>query len=714
MNNRRWLYIFLIVLPAGLSAQNVDHWEMVVDASDTWRYFVGTTEPPADWNTETFDESSWPQGPGGFGYGDGDDGTTIQNTLSVYLRIRFTINDLSKISMANLHMDFDDGFVAYLNGVQFASMNVGATGHDQSATDLHEALLYQGIAPEVFQVPMGQLNDGENTLAIQVHNFNITSSDMTSNAFLMLGMNEAGTFYRPPPSWFEDPGDFSSTLPLVMINTNGQSILPEDRIIAEMGTIDNGPGVENSVGDAFNDFHGLIHIETRGESTQGFPKKSYGFETQDSTGANLNTQLLGLPTENDWVLYAPYSDKSLVRNVLTFRMARDSYRYASRTRYCELFLNGQYQGVYVLMEKIKRDNDRIDIDKLLPEDVSGDELTGGYVLRVDKIDFNDYPDWLSTPDPMAPGEGFISFQYFDPDGFELQQVQRDYIRNFIEGAESVLNSSTFLDTQNGYRKYFDIGSFIDYLLINEVTQEVDSYVFSTYLYKERDSDGGKIHMGPIWDFNLGYGNVDYYPKGLSTQGWVYEDGGRMYWFRRMMQDPLFESSFNCRWHDLRNGLWSDDVIFSYFDSLTNALTIPAQRNFERWPILGLYIWPNTFIGNTYAEEVGWLRDWLDRRLTWMDANIEECILGTEEQTIENDILIYPNPFSDKLNVQTRGNHGIRSVQIYDLSGRMVFQRLFINRMATVPLDIPDIRSGTYILRLEMTNGDQISRRIIKQ
>ena len=149
-----------------------------------------------------------------------------------------------------------------------------------------------------------------------------------------------------------------------------------------MGIIDNESGV-NFIGDTFSDYHGNITIESRGNSSQGQPKKPYRFETVTAEGENDNVSLLGLPEENDWVLYAPWSDKSLIRNVLTYQLSRELGHYASRTRYCELYLNEEYQGVYVLVEKIKRDANRVDISKLTFDEIDGDDLTGGYILKFD-------------------------------------------------------------------------------------------------------------------------------------------------------------------------------------------------------------------------------------------------------------------------------------------------------------------------------------------
>ena len=152
---------------------------------------------------------------------------------------------------------------------------------------------------------------------------------------------------------YEVEVDFQQTnLPIITINTFGVNIPDEPRIDAQMGIINN-PDGENTITDSFNDYDGKITIEKRGNSSQDQEKPPYRFETVTDDGNNNNVQLLGLPEENDWVLYAPWSDKSLIRNVLIYELSNDMGRYAPRTRFIELYINEAYKGVYVLMEKIK-------------------------------------------------------------------------------------------------------------------------------------------------------------------------------------------------------------------------------------------------------------------------------------------------------------------------------------------------------------------------
>ena len=176
----------------------------------------------------------------------------------------------------------------------------------------------------------------------------------------------------------------SSNLPIVIINTGGKTIVDEPRISADMGIIWNGAGKRNALSDPMNNFNGKIGIEIRGSSSQQFPKKSYGLETKNSSQVTTDYPLLDMPAENDWVLYAPYSDKTMIRDVFTYTLDAKLGHWSPRCRFVELFLNGNYEGVYVLMEKIKRNKNRVEIAKLKNTDTSGEDLTGGYIIKIDK------------------------------------------------------------------------------------------------------------------------------------------------------------------------------------------------------------------------------------------------------------------------------------------------------------------------------------------
>lgn len=519
----------------------------------------------------------------------------------------------------------------------------------------------------------------------------------------------------------QDVDFHSSDLPIVIINTNGQAIPDEPKIMADMGVIFNGEGQRNDVNDPFNHYDGKIGIEIRGSSSTMFPKKQYAVETRFADQSNRNVSIFGMPEENDWVLYAPYSDKSLIRNALAYHLARKMGRYASRTRFCELILNGDYRGVYVFMEKIKRDDGRVDIATLNPDEISGDDLTGGYIVKIDKLEGQKTDGWYSPFPPWDNSSHRIYYQYHDPDGSELAVEQRRYIRNHIIDFESLMYSSDYNSDDNGYYPWVHMHSFIDYFIVNEIGRNVDGYRLSTFLYKDKDSNDPRLHLGPIWDFNLAFGNANYYDA-WSVEGWqvdfaVQSDGFQIpFYWDKLLADSVFARWLVERWRDLRNTVLSRSQLNATIDSMTTLLQESQQRNFQRWPILGEYIWPNPnpYDKTTYAEEVTYLKDWLRQRTAWMDAHISDYTTALDDGAIasvpERLKLYpnYPNPFNRSTTFTFELSEAMPvRLTIYDAEGKRVFT-LFEKNVAVGKHQITwngndranrPVASGVYIAQL---------------
>ena len=408
-----------------------------------------------------------------------------------------------------------------------------------------------------------------------------------------------------------------SNLPIISINTFGENIPDEPRINAQMGIINNNSGT-NNIEDDFNDYNGRITIEKRGNSSQEQEKSPYRFETIDDNGENNNVKLLGLPEENDWILYAPWSDKSLMRNVLIYSLSNDMGRYAPRSEFVELYLNNEYRGVYVLMEKIKRDKNRVAISSLDPNSNFGDNLTGGYILKF---------DWAETGDNNG---GFFSlidgmrYNYHYPKPDEISSEQESYIQSYINSYENIMNSNKY-NSEQGYSKFIDIGSFVDFIILQEISRNVDAYGLSTYIYKDKESINNMLTAGPIWDFNHGFGNCDYY-KAWETDGWnisyTYEDmDQRAFWWLKLWNDDNFKEMVKDRYKVLRRSILSTTNINTKVDQYVSELGNSVNKNFTKWPILGEYIWPNKEVFDTYQEEIIYLKSWINNRLTWMDSEL---------------------------------------------------------------------------------------------
>ena len=410
-------------------------------------------------------------------------------------------------------------------------------------------------------------------------------------------------------------------LPLMKIQTGNQNIVDEPKIPGSLQIYQEELLIEEH----------LIGIEIRGSSSQMFDKKSYGFETWDEMGEDLNASLGGFPEEEDWILYGPYSDKSLVRNVLIYELSNNMGQYASKTKFYELEINEIFQGTYVLMEKIKRDRNRVDISKNKVEDI-----TGGYIIKIDKptgdgdwydgnISFNSQYDTTG----VLIGNSNINFLYEYPKADDVSEEQKKYIQDYIHLFETALISEDFESIENGYRQFIDLDSFIDFFILNEFSKNPDGFRLSTYLHKEK---GGKLKMGPIWDFNLAFGNVNYC-DGDSPYGWAHRfndicsgDNWQVpFWWNRFLDDPEYVSLLKERWAILRSEILSSDTVSFRLRELQENLkgSSAIDKNFGKWLILGKYIWPNKFIGDSYDSEINYLEEWINERFDWLDQNINE-------------------------------------------------------------------------------------------
>ena len=411
--------------------------------------------------------------------------------------------------------------------------------------------------------------------------------------------------------------DETNLLPQFKIDTSNKTIVDEPKIPASMDLY-----IDGGLNKSYN-----IGIEIRGSSSQFFEKKSYGVETWDSNNEDIDTDLGGFPEEEDWILYGPFSDKSLIRNVLIFQLSNAIGMYGSRTDFYELTINDKFLGTYVLMEKIKRDKNRVNISKNLDDDISG-----GYIIKIDKppdegyTSANSFSSKFDTRGSYV-GASDIKFLYTYPKSSEISNDQKNYIKNYLNDFEEALLSSNFQDPELGYQKYIDIDSFVDFLILNEISKNIDAYRISTFMHKDKNQ---KLKMGPIWDFNLGFGNVNYCDAELES-GWSYKfndvcggDNWKVpFWWNRLFEDPAFVSKLKNRWSDLRTNILSDQNLQDRIDEITNFLIEhnAPRRNFDKWTIIGKYVWPNNYIGNNYGEEISYLKNWLEKRVKWMDEEI---------------------------------------------------------------------------------------------
>ena len=414
-----------------------------------------------------------------------------------------------------------------------------------------------------------------------------------------------GTEYDPTTTR-NDVEFTSSNLPIVIIQTEGKTLTNREKSGATMKIIDNGKK-RNKTTDPANGYDGNIKIKLRGNSSLFFDQKRFTFETVTPEGKANDVELLGMPADNDWVLLAPYNDVSMMRDAFAFDMWNNMGHWAPHIRYCEVVMNGKYIGVYTLCEKIKRGKNRIDIAKLTSKDTTGIDITGGYIVRVDPPDEGEKSFTSDVPGIMNTnvggmfggfgggmggfggmgGRATVTWTIFYPKASKLTDKQQEYISDYVNTVEKVIQSDDFADPVNGYAKYIDVESFVDYFIHTELSLNADGLKRSTYFYKTKqneDGTGGKLHAGTVWDYNLAYGNCNF-ANANNIEAWVYEGSETnptpAMW-KRLTEDPAFMAKVKARWKELRKDYLSIESINRFIDEHAAQLQEAQARQYTKY------------------------------------------------------------------------------------------------------------------------------------
>ncbi len=412
--------------------------------------------------------------------------------------------------------------------------------------------------------------------------------------------------------------NFNSNLPVLVLSTFGQA--PSQDWPVAVSALLVGTNGTRAFLSSKPDFEGRGTIKIRGSSSTQFPKKSFAFEVQDELLLDRKVSLLGMPKESDWVLYAPYTDKTFMRDVLAYEMSNAIGTYAPRTRFIEVYVdqNGgkltqaEYVGVYVLIEKIKRSDKRVDIAELLPTQTTQPEVTGGYIFKKDRLD----PGDVGFSTSRAGG-----FAWVEPKEQQIVPSQKSYLLNYLSQFETALYAANF--TNKTYANFYDVDAGIDHHLLVESCKNIDGYRLSTYVHKDRL---GKVAMGPIWDYNLSLGNANY-NDGFNTANWYYPLAGDYPWYTRLFQDPDFKQRYTDRWYQIRGGYFATTNILPRIIQIANVLGESAARDNAKWKTLGVYVWPNPdgyATRKTYRSEVDWMTNWVRGRFAWIDTQFTKA------------------------------------------------------------------------------------------
>ncbi len=430
-----------------------------------------------------------------------------------------------------------------------------------------------------------------------------------------------------------------TNLPIVWLDVDGVMILKDERITARMKIIHNGDGQLNYADTVAHpgqriDYEGYVALRYRGHSSFEHSRKPYSFRPLDKPleegGTKKKVKILDMGKDNNWALLAPYSDQTMARDLLARELAHPWMEYVPQGRHCELYLDGIYYGVYILTEVVSKGKHRLNLDD--PGE-SGDSITGGYLLEIDRYE---PPVYISMFNPVN-NQGqrytgrYIYYQYDSPDYEDMTYDQITYIRNAVYQMEASFASSDYQNPVTGYPKYIDVMNFVDYQLAEELGFNVDAYRLSGKIFKRRDSEDPRFKM-VLWDMDLAYG-IPYYHSGWRTDLWSHQLNDTLYaagdsylvpfWWYKLNNDPAYTAQLKERWAQYRRSNVKLDKVMAVIDSIAQVLTVEGaiNRNSQAWPRWGVYVWPNHYIPQNYDDAITYLKQWLTERIAWMDEQL---------------------------------------------------------------------------------------------
>ena len=454
--------------------------------------------------------------------------------------------------------------------------------------DVH--LTFDGV--DTFSAAVNELCAIENLVASYTFiggnvlvNSNVQVTGESSNNFNKPVVYVASNVENSATKSFYVEISYFTGLPRILINTNNTPINSKDDYVDGFVTVKGGLGFKDIAMQE-------MKIRGRGNSTWGHPKKPYQLK------ADSKSPMLNMLEDKKWLFLAEYSDKSLIRNKISLDLgAMSRLEYTPKGEYAEVFLNDEYNGTYLITQKVEVKSNRLN----LPDN--------GYLVEIDQDYRLDADDIFFKPTIFTQKHNENVFNIKEP-SVDYNTAAFDLIKDYINNFEAALFGANFKDAQTGYQAYIDLPSFIDWYLVQEIAKSVDAKYYSSIYFNYIPGPGGKIKMGPLWDFDLSYGNVDYANSQYTNGFWIKENP----WYKRLFEDPAFESEVKERFMYFYN---NTNVILDKIDEYAKQLERAQGKNYEKWPTLGTYVWPNPVYFDTHAEEVSHLKDWVTKRMEWL-------------------------------------------------------------------------------------------------
>jgi hypothetical protein len=593
---KKYLLLLLLLCISGSSYWFffLTHWGIIINKEHLWNYSL---QPK---NVATYNAINW-EAPK-----KEKENLEDKNNLNLLFQTEFFLKDHTKIIEGILEYDNRYSVIILINGKKYADINKNliTPSIENNKIAVYESwrLRKINLNNKFLQT---HLVKGKNTWTLVVYNVeDFKSLECAKKQLSFLCKGRSNDFKSTLNVKKQTDFFTESELPIFKINTHKLPIPDEPKIKASLNIINNF-NKKNTLSDS-SAFHS-IKIERRGHTSQTFAKKSYSFNLYEENDRKIPKSLLSLPASKKWVLYGPYADKSLIRNALTYSLYTQMGNYAPRTQFIELVINDNYRGIYLLTEKIQIGPNHLAIQKLTTDSTLS---KGGYLLEIDRNNWkSDFPPDNDTS--AIP----VSYDVYDPK--KITPNQEKIIKEQYNSFEQHLYE------KDSMYNYLDLQSFIDYLIITEVSKNIDGYRLSTFLYNEDINNSiPKFHIGPIWDYNFSFGLTDYH-EGFNPEGYVYNlDNYVPFWWNILLQDSIFSVQLSNRYFELRKTVLSNHNINSAIDSLSASCKSSSALNFKKWDVLNsTEFWPNYYLGKSYNDEINYLKTWINKRLQFLDADI---------------------------------------------------------------------------------------------
>ncbi len=441
--------------------------------------------------------------------------------------------------------------------------------------------------------------------------------------------------------------DLTSDLPIVLVDGYGKGKPTDKTISVDAAVMIFEPKDGSATLSVLPTLASRAGYHVRGQSSASFPQTPYKVELWDNQNDDVDHPVLGMPSDSDWALIPPYYDRSLIRNPFTYTLGSEIGLSAPRTAYAEVYINYEaramaetdYQGIYWVSETIKNNKDRTNLKQLRETNTMLPQISGGYIFKFDQLAAEEPKILCTGSNPISSGFGgtgrggrgmggsagapstagtcWTDLEVVDPEPLNMEQ--QAWLTTYIQQFHDTLHTMPIGD----YTQFIDVPSFVDYLIINELTRNVDAYVRSAYYHKDRD---GKLKAGPLWDYN--------FALAVGGQNTIDPAGGFQYmgtrninnWYPKLVTDEAFMTAVKTRWKELRQGLFADAALNERVTKLSEPLKNAVERDFAKWPVSSMYGSGGGFVVGptvaTWPEQIQALRDYLVARTAWLDSQYQ--------------------------------------------------------------------------------------------